>query len=81
MRKKGVDFVSLNEATEQNLALLINGLAENLKVINRAILDPDHYDLSHYEEIKNIYDMVKRKGNLSVPEIHAILDELSRLRK
>ncbi|WP_102028186.1 DUF1128 domain-containing protein [Salirhabdus sp. Marseille-P4669] len=68
------------EATEQNLASIINGLADYLKVINRSILDPEHYQLEHFEEIHGLYNMVKSKGSLSVSEIQAVLEELSKYR-
>ncbi len=68
------------EANEKNLSMMINGLADHLKVINRAILDPDYYDIKYFDQIKSIYEMVTARGTLSVPEIHAVIDELRKYR-
>ncbi|MCP8616552.1 DUF1128 domain-containing protein [Salirhabdus salicampi] len=73
--------MSLQEATAENLKFIIDDLAERLQVINRSILDPDHYDMDHYDEIKSLYDMVVSRGQISVSEIHAIIEELKKYRK
>ncbi|WP_174495550.1 DUF1128 domain-containing protein [Salirhabdus euzebyi] len=72
--------MNLNEATEQNLSFVIHELAEQLQVINRSILDPKDFSLKDYDDLKSIYEMVKAKGRVSVAEIHAIIDELSKYR-
>ena len=73
--------MNLNEPTEENLEFIINDLAEELQIINRSVVKPDNFDLSNYQDIKDLYDMGKAKGQVSVPEIHAIIDELKKFRK
>jgi uncharacterized protein YfkK (UPF0435 family) len=72
--------MNLSEATVENLSFIVHSLADSLQVINRAILDPKDFDLSSYNELKSIYEMVQRQGKLSVPEIQAIIEELRKLR-
>jgi uncharacterized protein YfkK (UPF0435 family) len=44
-------------------------------------MQPEHYDVDQYHEIKEIYDMVDSKNNISVSEMQAIVSELGHLRK
>ncbi len=73
--------MNLNEATDENLEFIINDLSEELQIINRSVVKPENFDLENYFDIKELYDMVKAKGQVSVPEIHAIIDELKKYRK
>lgn len=73
--------MSLEQANQENLAYIINDMAEKLQVVNRSLMDPEDYDLAHYEEIKSLYDIVQMKGQLSVSEIQAFVQELGQFRK
>ncbi|QDP40147.1 DUF1128 domain-containing protein [Radiobacillus deserti] len=73
--------MNLNEATEENLKYIIDEMAKKLQVVNRSIMDPDDYKLESYDQLKELYDMVEQKGNLSVSEIQAFIDELASHRK
>ncbi|WP_026906089.1 DUF1128 domain-containing protein [Paucisalibacillus globulus] len=73
--------MSLENPTKENLALLLNDLADRLSVVNRSIMDAEDYDLTKYEEIKFLYDMIVQKGKLSVSETQAFIEELSKVRK
>jgi uncharacterized protein YfkK (UPF0435 family) len=73
--------MNLEKPTKENLAYLLNDLAERLSVVNRAIMDARDYDLSKYEDIKFMYDMVVQKGKLTALENQAFIDELSKVRK
>jgi uncharacterized protein YfkK (UPF0435 family) len=73
--------MSLENQTKENLALILNDLADRLSVVNRSIMDVEDYDMSKYEEIKFLYDMIVKKGNLSVSETQAFIEELSKVRK
>ncbi|MBR7552852.1 DUF1128 domain-containing protein [Allobacillus sp. GCM10007491] len=73
--------MNLNEPTEENLEFIINDLSEELQIINRSVVKPENFDLANYQEIKDLYDMVKAKRQVSVSEIHAIIDELKKYRK
>jgi len=73
--------MNLENPTKENLEIMLNDLAERLSVVNRAIMDAEDYDLSKYEEIKFLYDMIVKKGNLSVSETQAFIEELRNVRK
>lgn len=73
--------MNLNEPTSENLSYMINELATKLQVVNRGLMDPEDYDMKHFEEIKDLFDMVQHKDQLSVSEIQAIVGELGKYRK
>lgn len=73
--------MNLNEASEANLKYIIEQLTKQLQVLNPSVMKAEHYDLKNYDEIKDLYEMVLNKNQVSVSEIHAIIDELKRLRK
>ncbi|WP_338079265.1 DUF1128 domain-containing protein [Aquibacillus halophilus] len=71
----------LNEPTQENLETMINEMASMLQVVNRSIMDPEDYDLEKYDELKSLYDLLKQKGQLSVAETQAFVQELANIRK
>ncbi|MFZ3576575.1 DUF1128 domain-containing protein [Virgibacillus sp. DJP39] len=73
--------MNLEQPSEENLKILLDELADRLKVANRSLLDPEDYDLEKYDELKFMYDMVVQKGHLSASETQAFIDELRSVRK
>lgn len=73
--------MNLEIPSSENLTLILNELADRLKVANRALLDPEDYDLDKYEDLKFMYEMVLQKGQLSASETQAFIDELRLVRK
>lgn len=73
--------MSLEIASEENMKVLLEELADKLQVVNRTIMDPEDYDLDKYEDLKFMYDMVVQKGRLSTSETQAFIEELSLIRK
>ncbi|WP_163530510.1 DUF1128 domain-containing protein [Halobacillus ihumii] len=73
--------MSLQEPTQDNLNIIINDMAERLQVVNRSLMDPEDYDINKYDEIKSLHDIVEMKGQLSVSEIQAFVQELGQYRK
>ncbi|MBN9652817.1 DUF1128 family protein [Halobacillus litoralis] len=73
--------MSLQEPNQENLETIINDMAEKLQVVNRSLMDPEDYDLNKYEEIKSLHDIIEMKGQLSVSEIQAFVQELGQYRK
>ncbi|TFB23240.1 DUF1128 domain-containing protein [Filobacillus milosensis] len=73
--------MNLNEPTEENLKYIIEDMSKQLQVLNPSIMEPDNFDLENYHQIKQLYDMVQMKDQISVSEIHAIIDELKKYRK
>ncbi|MHA6251326.1 DUF1128 domain-containing protein [Oceanobacillus sp. CAU 1775] len=73
--------MSLEQATEENLSIMLNELADHLKVANRGLFDVEDYDIAKYEDLKFIHDIVVQKGRLSALETKAFVDELATIRK
>ncbi|QXE03069.1 Uncharacterized protein YfkK, UPF0435 family [Terribacillus aidingensis] len=73
--------MQLEQASEENLAILINTIADRLSVVNRSIMQPEDYQLEKYQDIKDLYDHIESQGQLSVYETEAFIQELARYRK
>ncbi|WP_047981300.1 DUF1128 domain-containing protein [Ornithinibacillus contaminans] len=73
--------MNLTNPTKENLAFILEDLANRLDVVNRTIMDVEDYDLSKYEDIKFMYDMVVQKGRLTALETQAFIQELRTVRK
>ncbi|WP_117169740.1 DUF1128 domain-containing protein [Paraliobacillus sediminis] len=73
--------MNLNEATNENLAYILKEIASQLRVVNESIMDPDDYNLEKYDDLKALYDVLIQKGQLSVSETQAFIQELSSIRK
>lgn len=73
--------MDLTIASQENLKILLEELADKLNVVNRGLLDAEDYDLNKYEDLKLMYDMVKQKGKLSPFEAQAFVEELGSIRK
>ncbi|UOQ85540.1 DUF1128 domain-containing protein [Gracilibacillus salinarum] len=71
----------LEEKTEENLAYIIQEMGRMLQVVNDSIMNPDDYDMKHYDELKELYDLLKQKGGLTVAETQAFITELRQYRK
>lgn len=73
--------MSLDVASQENLKILLDELADRLNVVNRGLLDAEDYDLNKYDDLKLMYDIVKKKGKLSTLETQAFVEELGSIRK
>jgi uncharacterized protein YfkK (UPF0435 family) len=73
--------MNLDQPTEQNLKKILDELADRLGVANRALMDPEDYDLNKYDDLKLMYDMIINKGSLSASETQAFIEELRSVRK
>ncbi|UOQ47907.1 DUF1128 domain-containing protein [Gracilibacillus caseinilyticus] len=71
----------LEEKTEANLTYIIQEMGKMLQVVNESIMNPDDYDMEHYDELKELYDLLKMKGSLTVAETQAFIAELRQYRK
>lgn len=73
--------MNLEQKSTENLAFILNELAEKLAVVNRFIMEPEEYHLDHYDDLKSMYEMVMARETLSPSEIQALITELSSFRK
>lgn len=71
----------LQNPSQENLAKLIEGIKSKLNMANTAVMRPEDFDLSSYEDLLYLHDMVQRKTNLSISEMTALVEELGAMRK
>ncbi|GAB2561610.1 DUF1128 family protein [Gracilibacillus alcaliphilus] len=73
--------MNLEEKSKENLEYLIHEMGKMLQVVNEALMQPKDYKLENYTELKELYDLLEYKGQLTVAETHAFIDELKKYRK
>jgi uncharacterized protein YfkK (UPF0435 family) len=76
-----VSWMDLTENTLENADYIIDQIKTKLRMASGAALSAKQFDLELYEDLKDIYDLVKSKPYFSVSEMDAIVLELGRLRK
>ncbi|GBF78297.1 hypothetical protein PA598K_06923 [Paenibacillus sp. 598K] len=70
----------LNEPTEENIAYMIDAIKAKLRMASAAAMQPSHFSVNQYEDIKELYEIVIEKQNISISEVEGIVAELGRLR-
>lgn len=72
--------MDLSIANQKNLQFILDELSQKLNVANRILMDEKHYDLNKYDDLKNLYDMVLTRNQLTLAETDAFIDELRHIR-
>nr|WP_100399373.1 DUF1128 domain-containing protein [Bacillus sp. FJAT-44742] len=73
--------MNLETKNEENLAFMISEISNKLQVVNTGAFQPESFDIEQYNDIKDLYEMVTAKDNISVSEMDAIVSELGNLKK
>jgi uncharacterized protein YfkK (UPF0435 family) len=71
----------LSIPSAENIEFMVEDIKKRLKMAAVSAIRPASFDTSHYENIKDIYDLVSSKDHYSINEMEAIVTELGRLRK
>lgn len=71
---------NLQEPTAENVEFMIDTIKTKLRMASGAAMQASNFDLSKYEDMKDIYDIVASKNNFSISEVEALVSELGRLR-
>ncbi|WP_232699584.1 DUF1128 domain-containing protein [Brevibacillus daliensis] len=74
-------MANLQEATQENLAVLIDGIKSKLNMANTQVMRPEDFSLDYYEDLLYLYNMVQKKTSFSINEMTAIVEELGNMRK
>jgi uncharacterized protein YfkK (UPF0435 family) len=74
-------MADLQEATQENLAILVEGIKAKLNMANTAVMRAEDFDLENYDDLLFLYNMVQKKSNFSINEMTAIVEELGSMRK
>ena len=72
---------NLQEATQENLEIIIEGIKQKLNMANTAVMRPEDFDLANYDDLLYLYNMVQKKPSFSINEMTAIVEELGGFRK
>ena len=72
-------MTDLREPTESDLAFMIEAIKSRLRMAAGAALQATRFPLEHYDEIKELYELVQAKPHFSVSEVEALVSELGRL--
>lgn len=73
--------MDLSQQSLENVEYMIDEIKTKLRMASGAALLATQFDLNRYEDLKDVYDHVKSKTNVSVSEMDAIVMELGKLRK
>lgn len=68
--------------SQENLIWVVNEIKSSLKLVNAALITPDDFRLSHFQDLLEIYQLIQKKqGQLTMMEIEGILEELRDMKK
>lgn len=73
-------MTNLNEPSRENIELMIETIKTRLKMATAAAMQASKFSIDHYEDIKDLYDVVTSKSNFSINEVEALVSELGKLR-
>jgi uncharacterized protein YfkK (UPF0435 family) len=73
--------MDLTENSLENADYILDQIKTKLRMASGAALSAKQFNLDLYEDLMDIYDLVKSKPYFSVSEMDAIVLELGRLRK
>lgn len=74
-------MIDINVKSDEAVQYMLEEIKNRLKMATMAAIKPDHFNAEHYEDIRDLYDMIISKSNYSILEMEAIVDELGRMKK
>lgn len=72
-------MTDLREPTPENIAFMIETIKSKLRMAAGEALQASRFPLEHYDEIRELYELVQAKPRFSVSEVEALVSELGRL--
>lgn len=73
--------MDISVKSDQSVQFMVNAIKEKLRMATGDALRPHHFSVDHYEDIKDIYELVSAKPHFSISEMEAIVSELGKLRQ
>lgn len=73
--------MDLSQKSSENVQFMVEEIKKKLKMATGAAIKPTHFNEEQFEDIKDIYEMIMNKSNISISEMEAIVSELGKLRK
>jgi uncharacterized protein YfkK (UPF0435 family) len=75
-----IDMADLTQPTQENVEFMIEEIKTKLRMATGAAMQPSHFNVNRYEDIKELYDVVDGKSKFSISEVEALVSELGKLR-
>lgn len=72
--------MDLSQPTQQNVEYMIEEIKSKLRMATGAAMQASSFTVDKYEDLKDIYDMVRSKERFSISEVEALVSELGKLR-
>lgn len=73
--------MSLEKPTYENLEFMLTDLKKRIRIVNEALIDPADFRLEDYDDIREVYEMVVNRPQLTMMQMEGVLAELGELRK
>jgi uncharacterized protein YfkK (UPF0435 family) len=73
--------MNLENPSRENIVFIVNQLKKKLTMANTSVINPDSFELSVYEDLLYLYNMIIKKERISISEMEAIVSELGTMRK
>ncbi|WP_338552964.1 DUF1128 domain-containing protein [Paenibacillus sp. KS-LC4] len=73
-------MLDLEQQTPQNIEFMIDAIKAKLKMASAAAMQATHFNITQYEDIKDLYEVVAGKEKFSISEVEALVTELGKLR-
>lgn len=73
--------MDLTNKTPENIEFMIEEIKTKLRMASGAAMQSSAFSVDQYEDIKDIYNLVRTNNNLSISEVEALVTELGRLRR
>lgn len=73
--------MDLSNQSPENVTYMIEEIKTKLRMVNVDAMKPEHFNASQYEDLRELYEMVASRENITPNEMQAIARELGSLRK
>ncbi|EGL81702.1 protein of unknown function DUF1128 [Caldalkalibacillus thermarum TA2.A1] len=72
---------ALEKPSRENIEYIIEWIKKKVNVVNTAAINPKSFDTDHYEDLLDLYDIMRKKDQFTMSELDSILTELGKMRK
>jgi uncharacterized protein YfkK (UPF0435 family) len=73
--------MNLENPSRENIVYIVDQLKKKLTMANISVIQPDFFGLETYDDLLDLYNMIRKKERISISEMEAIVSELGTLRK
>ncbi|MEC0372650.1 DUF1128 family protein [Paenibacillus chibensis] len=72
--------MDLSQKNAENIEYMIESIKTKLRMASGAAMSASAFSVDQYEDIRDVYELVMNKSNLSISEVEALVSELGKLR-